>query len=539
MVVMLLYATAARIGLSYAVVGSTVTLVWAPSGIALAAVLLYGRSMFLAVALGAVAANVGAGLPWWAVCSIAMGNLLEVGVGFGLLRHVAGFPHRLETRRDVFALIACAAVVSTMFSAVVGVSTLVGAGVVAWGDYAAVLLKWWLGDMMGVLVFTPILLSCAGPRRVLSAREVVEALSLVVALTLISLKIFGDADLARQGNFPVSLAVFPFVIWGALRFHMLGAGLVTLIVSVLAVWGTSQGTGPFATSDPAVSLMLWCTFAIVVAVTGLLLAASVEEQWAAQFALQRSHAELERQVNERTRALVGANTTLIQEMKARHALEIQLIRVSEEQRSEIGRELHDGLGQHLTSLSFLCGSLKHKLASSGHPEFVLTQRIEKMINEALHMARCVARGLYPVAMDHGGLPAALEQLADQTREQATMDCTVRIEPGMQVKNPLVAINLYRIAQEAVTNAAKYSHASHLRIHLGWEGENLSLTISDDGIGIDSLLASKSDGLGMHSMRFRANLLGGSMKIESHAREGTSIVVVCPDQQESTGLRHAA
>ena len=525
-----LYVAAAKVGLMYAVVGSTVTLLWAPSGIALAALLLYGWRMAFAVALGAFLANSGTGLPFLAACSIAAGNTLEALVGAWLLVRLARVQYRLETQRDVFALIALAALVSTTLSALVGVATLTWLGTVDFKDYFTVWLKWWLGDMMGVLVVAPLLLSWMHLERVPSPRMLAEAFCLIAALVVVSLKIFGAPELAVEGYYAASLAVFPFVIWGALRFQQRGASLVTLVVSLLAIWGTSQGTGPFAVAHPVDSLVRWCAFAIIVAVTGLLLAASVAEQRRAQSALKSSLEELEQRVEERNRDLASTNAHLNREMTERRSLEIELIRSSEEQRRVIGCELHDGLGQHLTSLSLLSASLQQQLISRAQPESKAAQRIRELIDEALAMTRTVAQGLYPVALEYGGLTAALEQLADHARSLHKMNCVLGVDPGVQVQDPLVAINLYRIAQEAITNALKYSQAGLMRINLTRVDGKGRLTLSDDGIGINPSRLGSATGLGMHSMHYRAGLLGGSMQISSMARQGTTITVTYPDPE---------
>ncbi|WP_232291486.1 MASE1 domain-containing protein [Polaromonas sp. JS666] len=516
----------------YAVVGSTVTLVWAPSGIALAALLAYGYRLSFGVALGAFLANAWTGIPLAASAVIAMGNTLEALVGAFLLVRLVRFRNALDRRRDVFALIVLAAIFSTMLSASVGVATLALGGIVSFGEYAAVWLKWWLGDMMGVLVVTPpLLLWLSHSRPVLSPLKAVEALCLVAALVLVSHKIFGAPELAGHGYYPASLAVFPFVIWGALRFGRWGASLVTLVVSVLAIWGTTQGTGPFVVDQPVDSLVRWCAFAIVVAVTGLLLAASVAEQRRAQADLKSSHDGLEQRVKERTQAIADINADLRREMAARRRLEKALIRVSEEQQQAIGRELHDGLGQHLTGLALFSATLQQKLHERAQPEAEAARRIVELVNQATAMTRSVARGLYPAALEVGGLSAALEQLAEYTRSLQGMACVFRCGADVQVRDPLVAINLYRVAQEAVNNAVKYSQANHLRIDLTRVEDRHRLAISDDGIGADPERIWHGQGLGMHSMRYRASLLGGTFAIERNAHRGTTVAVMYPDQGE--------
>ncbi len=252
-------------------------------------------------------------------------------------------------------------------------------------------------------------------------------------------------------------------------------------------------------------------------------------------ALTKSH----QLVEERTRELASTNTHLNLEMAERRSLEINLIRVSEEQRRVIGCELHDGLGQQLVSLSLLSASLQQQLSNRAQPEANAAQRIVELINEAATMTRSVARGLYPAALEYGGLTAALEHLTNNARSLDKMDYVLSVDSEVQVHDPLVAINLYRITQEAITNALKYSQAGLMRIDLAQVDGKVRLTLSDDGIGIDPSRLGSSKGLGMHSMRYRASLLGGSMQIESNAQQGTTITVTYPNLEGQSEQRNRA
>lgn len=527
--VALLYFAAAQAGLMFAVVGSTVTLVWPPSGIALVAILIFGYRMAFGIALGAFLANAWTGLPILLAAGIAIGNVLAALAGAFLLQRLARFRNTLDRRRDVFALIILAAVCSTTLSAFVGVATLSLGGLVSFGDYASVWLMWWLGDMMGVLVVAPpLLVWLTHPRPVLSTLKTVEAVGLFATLVVVSYMIFATPELAGHGYYPAALAVFPFVIWGALRFDYWGVILVTGAISVLAIWGTTQGTGPFAVGSPVDSLVGWCLFVNVVAVTGLLLAASSAEERRAQAEIKSAHDELEQRVRERTEELAQTNAGLEQEMAERQRLEAALTQVSEAQQKSIGRELHDGLGQHLTSIAFFGATLQSKLDDRAQPEAVAAQRIVELVNQSIDMTRRIARGLYPAALEFQGLSTALDELADNTRALKGISCVLRADPDARVRDPLAAINLYRVAQEAINNAIKHSQARHLRIDLACVNGNHRLSVSDDGIGFDPERVEQ--GLGMHSLRARASLLGGFLEIERNTQGGTTVAIIYPAQR---------
>lgn len=530
--VALIYLAAAQVGLQFAVIGNTVTLAWLPSGIALVAVLLFGYRVAAGIALGAFLANSWTGLPWLLAASIAAGNTLEACAGAWLLVRLARFRNTLERRRDIFALILLAAVGSTAISALIGTTTLSLGGMLVVDGYVSAWMTWWLGDMMGVLVVAPLLLVCSTHARpVLSAPETVEVTGLLVLLLLISYLIFGTPELAGHGYYPASLAVFPLIIWGALRFQYWGATWVTAIISTLAILGTAEGTGPFSVASPLGSLVGWCIFVNVLSVTGLLLAAASAEQIRAQAQIKRAHAELEQRVAARTEALTRSNAGLIREMAERQRLEAELIQVSEAQRRQIGRDLHDGLGQHLTSVALCGATLRQKLDVAAHPETDAAQSIVDRINQAIDMTREVARGLYPAALESRGLAAALDQLAENIRSLGEVRCSLHADPAVRVNDPLIAINLYRIAQEAITNALKHGRAGDLRIDLTCVDGKHILSINDDGVGCDPEHIEANQGLGIHNLHFRAGLLGGSLAISRNAQGGTTVAVAYPASSE--------
>jgi two-component system, NarL family, sensor histidine kinase FusK len=525
-IVSLLYFTAAKLGLMYAVVGNTVTLIWPPSGIALAVLLVSGYRSVPGIALGAFLANAWTGVPLLTVCGITIGNTLEALTGAFLLNRLARFHNSLDRLWDVFTLIVLAATCSTMVSAGIGVAAMALGGVIPLSDYGVVWLKWWMGDMMGMLVVAPpLLVWLSHPHIILSPLKIFEALGLVAALMVVSYAIFGVLELAGHGYYPAALAVFPFVIWGALRFGPWGATTVTLISSMLTIWGTTRGTGPFAVGLPVDSLVRLCAFTIIVSITGLLLGASSAERERARADLKRSRDELEQRVWECTWDLMQTNNDLYREMVERKRLETEVIRVSEEHQKTIGQELHDGLGQHLTGIAILSMTLQQRLCARSLPEAGAAQEIVELINQAISMTRSLARGLYPAALESSGLTAALEQLADYTTSVIGIECALRCDPQVRVNDKLVAINLYRIAQEAVNNAVKYSKAKHIWLDFSIVDEKYRFSVSDDGIGFDPKVLGPCEGMGLHSMRYRASLLGGSLDIRENPKGGTMVAVI--------------
>jgi two-component system, NarL family, sensor histidine kinase FusK len=527
-IVALAYYAGAKIGLAYAVVGGAISLVWPSSGIALVALLALDFTVAPGIFIGSFLANVSGGVPAGVAAALGTGAMAGALTATLLLKRAARFRIALDRVNDVLAFIGLAAVMSTVVSAVVGTTALLLGDLVSASGYAAAFLKWWLGDMMGVLVVAPPLLSLltyANPVR--SRKHALEAGALIVATFWVSYLIFGAPQLAGHGYYPAALAIFPFIIWAALRFDQLGTSVATLMVSIVAIWGTRHGTGPFAAESPVDSLVRWCTFANVVAVTGLLLVAVRAQEQRVHHLLHTARIELERRVEERTEALEKANNELKEEMARRRLLEGELIQVGDQQQRLIGRELHDGLGQHLTSLGLYCAALKQKLQAQGHPDAAAAATIVELVKQASFMTRRIAHGLDPVAIEYGGLAAALRDLAETTSRLNGVDCTLRIAPDVVLLGPQMQVNLYRAAQEAVNNALKYCEGRRIWLSLEQADRMQTLSISDDGVGIDEEEMARASGLGLHNLRHRASLLGGSCTVTRNGSGGTTVAIRYP------------
>jgi integral membrane sensor domain MASE1 len=265
------YYGSAKVGLDLAFATSSVTAVWPPAGIALAAFVLWGPSVWPGVALGALLANAWTGVPVVTVLGITCGNTLEGLVGAHLLR-LADFRLSLERVRDVLALVVLAAVGSTVIAATIGVGSLVVGDEVSIDRFGSVWRVWWLGDMGGDLLVAPLLMAAVAywPFRRLPGRPI-EAVALAGAVVGLSVYVFGQST-------NLAYLVFPLLVWGALRFWQPGAAAATLAVVAVAVIYTANDEGPFIRSNPDDSLLLAQTFFGVAGVTVLLLAAVITER---------------------------------------------------------------------------------------------------------------------------------------------------------------------------------------------------------------------------------------------------------------------
>ena len=266
------YFGAAKAGLAFAFANQSVTSIWPPTGLALAAVLIWGYRMWPGVAAGAFLANITTAGSLPTVLGIATGNTLEALVGAYLLTDVVGFRPSLERVRDVLSLVVCGAILSTTISATIGVASLSASGLVPPGELASTWRVWWFGDVGGDLLVAPALLIFAS-RPHLEGRSWVR----VEALVLVGLLLGADLIAFAAGKSIVYL-IFPVLFWIAYRYRQPGTAIAGLITSGLAVYFTAHGHGPFIGGSQDTELLRAQTFVGVATVTGLMVAALAAER---------------------------------------------------------------------------------------------------------------------------------------------------------------------------------------------------------------------------------------------------------------------
>ncbi|QSA96114.1 sensor histidine kinase [Methylococcus sp. EFPC2] len=228
---------------------------------------------------------------------------------------------------------------------------------------------------------------------------------------------------------------------------------------------------------------------------------------------------------QRTQNLLEANRKLRNEMVLRQRLEHEVIQISEYERKTIGQELHDSLGQHLTGIAFLGQALAERLSGQSPGESRAAQELARLVNEAIVMTRSLARGLWQTPFEAGDLHSALDQLAKDTARRYGVQCRFFGEHGADVSDDLVAINLFRIVQEAIGNAIRHGKATQIAIELSpWGEGSYRLSVRDNGCGIAIEQMDNSSGLGLHIMEYRANVIGAAVDVQRNCEGGTHVVV---------------
>ena len=282
------YFVAGRLGLRFAVVSPNATVVWPPTGIALAALLLAGCDVWPAIMVGAFLVHLSTTGSVPSAVAIAAGNTLEGLLGAYLVNRFARGRRVLERARDIFTFAVLAGIVSTAVSATAGVLAISLDGLARWSDFGSIWLTWWLGDAVSDLVVAPaVLLWALRPRVHWTRRQALDAGALLLSVVVVGIAVFDGLFPWRGRHYPLEFLCVPLLLWAAFRFEPREAATAVLALSGVAIAGTLAGFGPFARPTYDESLVLLQAFTGVTAVMTLVLAAAVAERREAEERLRR------------------------------------------------------------------------------------------------------------------------------------------------------------------------------------------------------------------------------------------------------------
>lgn len=218
---------------------------------------------------------------------------------------------------------------------------------------------------------------------------------------------------------------------------------------------------------------------------------------------------------------------VVQDVTERRALERELLEIANREQRRIGSDLHDGLGQELTGVALMLSGLASRVKRGVQPTAQEVDELVALVSGAIESTRSLARGLSPVELERGGLAYALRSLAMRGRDLYGLDVKFRSRVWSKLTLDAAATtHLYRIAQEALTNAARHAQAREVTIQLNVRGRRVALTVSDDGRGLPT--EGGGGGMGLRIMRYRARMMGGELLLEANVPSGTR--VTCRVQQ---------
>jgi len=324
---------------------------------------------------------------------------------------------------------------------------------------------------------------------------------LVIVIGVLTVILVGLADLVTGAE--ISLAIFYFVpiaftTWFAGRVP----GLLTALLSAFTWLAADMGNAPIY-AHPAIPF--WNS-AVRLGIFALM-------AWQLS-SIRTLTGNLELAVRKKTALLTA-------EIQARKELENEVTELTNRQRRDIAYELHDGLCPQLGGIALKAKILQDTLADRDSTEAHRAGELVSLLKTANQHARLLARGLDPIAVELHGLISALRKLAGDTQELYRVGCIFRTDLESAPVSPSTALQLYRIAQEAIHNAVAHGRAGRIQLELLNGNTDLRLKITDDGKGFVPERGS-TEGMGMRIMRFRAECVGAALRIESWPNLGTTV-----------------
>jgi diguanylate cyclase (GGDEF)-like protein len=277
------YFVAGKLGLQLAYVHASATAVWPCTGIAMAALLVYGYRVWPGILIGAFLVNLTTAGTVETSIGIAIGNTLEGLAGCYLVNRFAHGKDAFARAQDIFKFALLAGMAATTVSATIGVATLAVGGVANWAAFGSIWCTWWLGDAIGAVLVTPLLLLWwENPRLAWTREQITELAFLFIGLFTVTWSVFGEPFHSELKNYPLEYLCIPFLVWAAYRFGRRKAATALCALAAIATWGTLHGFGPFARESRNTSLLLLQAFMGIMAITTMALAAEVSEHRRAQ-----------------------------------------------------------------------------------------------------------------------------------------------------------------------------------------------------------------------------------------------------------------
>jgi signal transduction histidine kinase/CheY-like chemotaxis protein len=455
------YFLAGKLGLHFAFVHASASPVWPPTGIALAAMLLFGVRVWPAIFIGAFLVNITTAGSIASSLGIAAGNTLEAAIGAMLVERYAGGARAFERAQDFLRFAVLAGALSTTISATIGATSLVLAGHAEWNAFGAIWLTWWLGDAAGALIVAPLLvLWGAAPRPGPLHERPFEAVLLLSVLVATGALVFMYPAFSR---YPLPFLCIPPLIWAAFRFGQREVATSVAVLSAIATWATVRDAGPFVMESDNESLLLLQSFMATIAALTLSVAALVWERKAVEA--------------ERLLLLESEQAARAEAEAANHAKDEFLAMLSHELRNPLAA---------ISNAAQVLQSGETKPAFAGRAVDIINRQarhLSRLIDDLLDVAR-VTRGRIMLAAERLDLADVVQ------RSLATLRSAGRLEEHRLVVDlPPVWVEadparLTQIVDNLLLNAIKYTPPDGLiEVSTLSDGDEAALRVRDSGVGI--------------------------------------------------------
>ncbi|HYR05137.1 MAG TPA: MASE1 domain-containing protein [Gallionella sp.] len=495
--VAVLYALFAYIA-SFYFKSDTVASVFHPtSGLALAVLLIGGVRYAWAISLGELLFSVISSSPLWVAVATTLGNTLGPLLGAWLLTREGRFDLHLRSLRDYLRLILLGSVGNAIADPIGSMALLVS-GLPTAENYFRHVSHWWMGDTLGIILITPLLLVWRPTENdYLKMIRAPEAVFLLGLTFLAGQAVFLDWFHDSIGQVTRGYWMFLFIAWVALRLGPRGTVVALAMTATQALLGGHYETGFFADDIVATNLTNYWLYMVILSVVGMALATYFVERNLAENQLRDLSAHLQE--------------------------------IREEEKASIAREIHDDLGGTLTAIRMEIYWLARGLppGKESTPLFECIESMSLLLDNAMSVTRRVMTELRPAILDDLGLLAAIEWQAAQFQKRTGIECRVNCIEDKGKLDRQHSIALFRIFQEALTNVVRHSGASRVEVEFHHSEDEVALSISDNGHGIPGGHAIAPDSYGIRGMFERVGQLGGRIRFDSQPGGGFNVAVILP------------
>lgn len=526
---------------------------WPPSGLALAFILLLGRKTWPGITIGALLANI---LAYWNTgdmasnsiilvsAVIATGNTLEALLGYYLVNKWLGKDKYFNKTIKVFRFLAISLIVS-LVSAAIGTAMLYLNNIIDNGQIISRFVTWWVGNLVGILLFTPFILSFKEPLRwKLHRNLIIETIIFAIGVGVVVILI-QNGILREPVQKALPFLILPLILWMAFRFHLAIAMFATIVIGLIAVYLTTQQLGPFVMERSDNAMLLLQIFISVIGISTITLSATERERTDTQEELKELNSSLEEIVDSRTKELESENKARKTTELELQASNMELRKINAELDNFVYRVSHD-LRAPIASMMGLINLIRIEKSTDQKDTYV--SKLEKtammqdeFIQEILDQSR---NARLEVKSEKINFADTIEQIFEQLKYSSTEES---IKKDIQIKGAHAFYSdpwrLKVIFNNIISNSIRYRNGKspEINIDIIIEKDMANITIEDNGRGIAEEHINKvfqmfyratednaGSGLGLYIVNETIRKLEGSVRLSSKINQGTSVILSIPN-----------